>query len=209
MNKKLNMDISEKFYDNNAERFSDTRFCLWDVVRDFSKKFKKNDFVCDAGCGNGKNIKYLQYNCNIIGFDKCEKLVNICLNKNFDVSQQDILSLNYDSFAFDYIICIAVIHHLNSKEKHINAIYELLRILKINGELLFTLWAFETDIYSKKKNFKRGDNYINFDKSQRYYYIYDELMLKELLNKFDNKKYIIKYWWERGNWNVIIQKVNH
>ena len=35
------MELSQDFYNNNAERFSDTRFCLWDVVNDFGKKFKK------------------------------------------------------------------------------------------------------------------------------------------------------------------------
>lgn len=203
------MESVTNFYDNNAERFSDTRFCLWDVVRDFGSKFKNDDLVCDAGCGNGKNIKYFNNKCKLIGFDKCKKLVNICLNKNYDVTEQDILSTNYDDNTFNYVMCIAVIHHLDSEEKHLKAIYELLRILKFNGELLFTLWAFESDIYSKKKSFKKGHNYVNFDKSQRYYYIYDENMLKEMLNKIDKNNYIIKYWWERGNWNIIIKKINN
>lgn len=201
------MELVEDFYNNNAERFSDTRFCLWDVVNNFGKKFNKNDLVCDAGCGNGKNIKYFNNKCNMIGFDKCEKLVEICKRNKFNVTYGDILKTIYNDKTFNYIICIAVIHHLNSEEKHIDAINELLRILKINGELLFTLWAYESDIYSKKKNFKKGDNYINFDKTKRYYYIYDENMLINMLNKISNK-YEKKYWWERGNWNVIIKKFN-
>ena len=201
------MDISQNFYNENAEKFSDTRFCLWDVVNNFGKKFKKNDIVCDAGCGNGKNIKYLNEKCNMIGFDKCQKLVEICEKKGYNVSNDDILNSSFNDQTFDYIICIAVIHHLDSEEKHINAIIELLRILKLNGELLFTLWAYESDIYSKKKKFKRGDNYINFNKSKRYYYIYDKYMLINMLNKISNI-YEKQYWWERGNWNIIIKKIN-
>ena len=72
------MELVQDFYNNNAERFSDTRFCLWDVVSSFGKKFKEYDIVCDAGCGNGKNIKYFNDKCNMIGFDNCEKLVEIC-----------------------------------------------------------------------------------------------------------------------------------
>ena len=87
----------------------------------------------------------------MIGFDKCEKLVEICKNKGFNVFKDDILNTTYNNETFNYVICIAVVHHLNSEEKHIDAINELLRILKINGELLFTLWAYESDKYSKKK----------------------------------------------------------
>jgi len=200
------MNISEKFYESCADAFSDTRFCLWDVVKEFGNQFKKSDIVCDAGCGNGKNIKYFQDKCTMIGFDKSKKLVSICENKGYNVNVQDILNTNYSSEMFDYVLSIAVIHHLDSEEKHICAIQELLRILKINGKLLFTLWAFESDEYSKKKKFQIGHNYINFNKSERYYYIYDELMLKNMLKKIENNNYMIKYWWERGNWNIIIQK---
>lgn len=200
------MELSKTFYEENAENFSDTRFCLWDVVKEFGKKFKKNDIVCDAGCGNGKNIKYFINETNIVGFDNCQNLVNICKNKRYDVSLKNILYTEYDSDYFNYIICVAVIHHLDTEEKHLKSINELLRILKKDGELLFTLWAYESDIYSKKKNFKKGDNYVKFNKSERYYYIYDEIMLKNMLNKLNNNNIKINYWWERGNWNIIIKK---
>lgn len=200
------MECVQDFYNNNAKRFSDTRFCLWDAVKDFGNKFNKDDLVCDAGCGNGKNIKYFNDKCNLIGFDNCLSLVEICLNNRFNVSHQNILSTDYEDNKFNYIMCVAVIHHLDSEEKHLKAINELLRILKSGGELLFTLWAYESDIYSKKKNFKKGHNYINFDKSTRYYYIYDENMLKILLNKIENNKIETKYWWDRGNWNIILKK---
>lgn len=197
------MEIVKSFYENNAERFSDTRFCLWDSVRDFSENFKNTDLVCDAGCGNGKNIKYFQDKCNIIGFDNCTKLIQICKNKGFNVIYSDILDIPFDNNTFEYVICIAVIHHLDSEEKHIKAINELMKILKKDGKLLITLWAYESDDYSKKKKFKKGHNYINFDKNERYYYIYDNIMLINMLKKL---KYEYKYWWERGNWNIIVTK---
>ncbi len=46
--------LSANFYEENSKKFSDTRFCLWDVVRDFGENFKKESLVLDAGCGNGK-----------------------------------------------------------------------------------------------------------------------------------------------------------
>ena len=151
------MEIATSFYQENAEAFSDTRFCLWDVVRDFGKQFTKNDYVLDAGCGNGKNIKYFQNQTNIMGFDKSEPLLEICKKKGYDVFHSDILDIVMDDESFHYIICIAVIHHLDSPQKHISAIHELMRLLKPNGQLLVTLWAFESDDYSKIKmiNYKK------------------------------------------------------
>jgi SAM-dependent methyltransferase len=199
------MEISENFYEKSAKSFSDTRFCLWDVVKQFGEKFKENDYILDAGCGNGKNIKYFNNQTNIIGFDKSSQLVEICKNQNFNVIQGDILNIPFESEIFDYIMSIAVIHHLDSIEKHIQAIYECMRCLKKGGQCLITLWAYESDDYSKKKKFKKGENFVTFGKQnhQRFYYIYDESMLKGLL-KWVNYEH--EYYWERGNWNIIFTK---
>ena len=80
-----------------------------------------------------------------------------------------------------------------------------MRCLRPGGSCFITLWAFESDEYSKKKNFIRGHNLIPFNHKQnmRYYYIYDELMLQNLLKKV---QYEWSYTWERGNWNIILKK---
>jgi len=195
----------QQFYETHAQAFSATRFCLWDAVRDFGNKFSKKDIVLDAGCGNGKNMKYFQKKCTIQGFDKSANLVSICREKGFQVREGDVLSIPFPSEMFNYILCIAVIHHLDSEDKHLQAIHELMRCLRPGGSCFITLWAFESDEYSKKKNFIRGHNLIPFHHKQnmRYYYIYDELMLQNLLTKV---QYEWSYTWERGNWNIILKK---
>jgi SAM-dependent methyltransferase len=199
------MDLSKEFYDTNYQKFSDTRFCLWDVVRDFGSQFKKEDLVLDAGCGNGKNIKYFQEKCNIMGFDYCSNLVSICKKRGYNVFEANILDIPLEDETFDYIMSIAVIHHLDDEKLHLQAICELMRLLKKGGQLLITLWAYESDDYSKKKKFNKGHNFVTFNKSMRYYYVYDEIMLKNMLSKIDTK-YRYNYNWNRGNWNIIILK---
>ena len=199
------MDLSKEFYDTNYQKFSDTRFCLWDVVRDFGSQFKKDDLVLDAGCGNGKNIKYFQEKCNIMGFDYCSNLVSICKQRGYNVFEANILDIPLENETFDYIMSIAVIHHLDDEKLHLQAICELMRLLKKGGQLLITLWAYESDDYSKKKKFNKGHNFVKFNKSMRYYYVYDEAMLKNMLSTLDSK-YKYSYCWERGNWNIIILK---
>ena len=116
------MELSKEFYDTNYQKFSDTRFCLWDVVRDFGSQFKKDDLVLDAGCGNGKNIKYFQEKCNIMGFDYCSNLVSICKQRSYNVFEANILDIPLEDETFDYIMSIAVIHHLDDEKLHLQAI---------------------------------------------------------------------------------------
>ena len=195
--------LSKDFYENNYELFSDTRFCLWDVVKNFSKNFNSESKVLDAGCGNGKNIKYFKNKCNIQGIDNCNNLINLCLSYGYNVQYSDIRNTPFNDNYFDYIISIAVIHHIDSENGRLNAINELLRILKKNGKLLITLWAFETDEYSKKKNFIKGDNIIKFKNSIKYYYVYDKNAISEFCKKINHE---YELFWERGNWNIIITK---
>jgi SAM-dependent methyltransferase len=201
------MQISENFYDNNYKQFSNTRFCLWDIVRDFSNNFKKDSYVLDAGCGNGKNIKYFNDKCKIVGIDKCNGLVDICKKNGYNVIQSDIKSLPFEDNTFDFSMSIAVIHHLDKEEDRVKAVNELLRVIKPGGKLLITVWAFENDDYSKKKKFDIGDNIVKWNDrtkiSERYYYIYNKLLFNKFCSKIEHNS-IISY--DRGNWNCIFIK---
>ena len=203
---KIQMEVlSDTFYSENSKKFSDTRFCLWDVVRDFGTNFTSNNIVLDAGCGNGKNIRYFKDNCKIVGIDKCNALVQICNDRGYSVQQADINNIPFDSNTFDFIMCIAVVHHIETEQKRVDALKEMIRVLKPGGKLLITCWAYESDEYSKKKNFKIGDNFVKFNKEEilRYYYIYDKEGFKHLCESaYDN----VEITWDRGNWNAIFTK---
>lgn len=200
------MELSSEFYENNCQKFSDTRYCLWDVVRDFGKEFQENSYVLDAGCGNGKNIRYFQDKCNIIGIDKCHGLINICKERNYNVKQCVIENIEYPDNVFDYIMCIAVIHHLDTEELRIKALQEMVRVLKPGGKLLVTAWAYEADEYSKRKNFVKGENLVKFNKEEilRYYYIYDREGFEKLCDNIITQE--LEITWDRGNWNAIFTK---
>ena len=64
------MSIEQQYvhdvYDNIAEHFSDTRYCIWDFVKNFLENKSSDMKGIDIGCGNGKNML-------------CRKDLNICL----------------------------------------------------------------------------------------------------------------------------------
>ena len=164
----------QKFYDVNSNDFSNTRYSIWDVVKKFNDSINSKSNILDAGCGNGKNMIYLQnQGHNVIGIDFSDGLLEICKEKKLNVKKSDIRNLPFKDCTFDYVISIAVIHHINSEDDRIKAISELLRVTKKGGKVLFTLWALEQDKLSKRKMIL-GDNYVPFKGIDRYYHIYNK-----------------------------------
>jgi ubiquinone/menaquinone biosynthesis C-methylase UbiE len=199
------MDLQVKnFYNKNYKRFDISRVRIWGSVRKFTSFMKPNSKVIDIGCGNGKNIKYLQDNgMEVKGIDFSSKLVEICQEKNLDVIEADMRNLPYQDNTFDYGICIAALHHLQEEKDRIKALNEMIRVCKDGAEILVTVWSVEQDSTSNEKhrNFIYGDNYVPWENVTRYYFIYDKLHIEDFLKKFDVKE--LK--WERGNWYFIIK----
>lgn len=199
------MDLQVKnFYNKNYKRFDISRVRIWGSVRKFTSFMKPNSKVLDIGCGNGKNIKYLQDNgMKVKGIDFSSKLVEICQEKNLDVIEADMRNLPYQDNTFDYGICIAALHHLQEEKDRIKALEEMIRVCKDGAEILVTVWSVEQDSTSNEKhrNFTYGDNYVPWENVTRYYFIYDRQHIEEFLKKFNVKE--LK--WERGNWYFIIK----
>jgi len=199
-------ELSATFYENESKSFSDTRFCIWNAVYQFGKQFQKHHKVLDAGCGNGKNIQFFKDKCQISGFDKSHNLVEICHLQQFNVEYGIVENIQYPDNSYDFVICVAVIHHIDTDICRVKAITEMMRVLQPGGKLLFTCWALETDEYSKKRKFELGDNLVPFGKNGalRYYHIFDETQFKHLCSQITCNH--IEIFWERGNWNAILTK---
>lgn len=110
--------------------------------------------VFDIGCGNGK---YLGVNKNItmLGTDRSKGLLETANQKSdlYELFAADSLCLPIRDQVCDAFISIAVIHHFSSEDIRLKAIEEMIRIVKIGGEGLIYVWAFEhgEESVSKKK----------------------------------------------------------
>ncbi|KPI36627.1 tRNA (carboxymethyluridine(34)-5-O)-methyltransferase [Cyphellophora attinorum] len=127
-------------YDSIAAHFSSTRYKPWPVVDAFLRQLRPGSVGLDVGCGNGK---YLNVNQDvfIVGSDRSTNLVQLARqnqvtrSEGTGVSRQDVvvadsLSLPHPLHAFDFAICIAVVHHLSSTERRVAAIKAILDVLR-------------------------------------------------------------------------------
>ncbi|KAA8499068.1 tRNA (carboxymethyluridine(34)-5-O)-methyltransferase [Porphyridium purpureum] len=140
-------------YDAIASHFDSTRFAVWPGVRAFLDGLKHNSLVLDIGCGNGKYIKYA--NCGsssgatsrrrlwMIGSDVSASLSAITASHASECVVADGLRSPYRSSCADAVISIAVLHHISSEARRIDAVRELLRLLRVGGTLLIYVWARE------------------------------------------------------------------
>lgn len=104
----------------------------------------------DIGCGNGK---YLLVNPDvfIVGSDRSPSLIKFAsAHQPHAAVVADILDLPHQTGAFDFAISIAVVHHLSTPERRIEAVQAILETLKPGGRALIYVWALE------QKDSRRG-----------------------------------------------------
>jgi ubiquinone/menaquinone biosynthesis C-methylase UbiE len=199
------MDI----YNSISGHFNNTRHFIWPSVKQFLDTIPKYSIVADIGCGNGKNMTYLNNDHIFIGTDFSIELLKICNEKQLETVVANNCTLPYKDNSFDSAISIAVIHHLSTPELRQLAINEIIRITKPKGLIMIQVWAFERDYNTKYEiqdamiPWKTKDNKIY----NRYYYLFKE---NELNNMVKNSKYnveIIQSYKERDNYIIILTKL--
>jgi SAM-dependent methyltransferase len=163
-------------YSSFAHEFDKTRYNKWKCIHMFCKNINKYDLVLELGCGNGKNIIDIP---NSIGVDICFEFCKICNTKNIQTICSNILNINFN-VKFDYILCVAVIHHLKTIPERMQLLQIVKSHLNNNGKAIITTWLIT---YSKRK-FNYGDNIVKFNSFDRYYYIFNDNELYNLCKLF-------------------------
>lgn len=212
------MDIERKnvleVYDNIAEHFADTRFCVWMFVKEFLSHRHIDERGLEIGCGNGKNL-CIRHDLNIIGIDNCQKFVDICTLKNLKVFNQQCCRLQFKDNTFDYILSIAVFHHLASQTRRYKGVKEMIRVLQSGGSGIFSVWGVEQKDRKNNMKIRRfvpGDNYVPWTRKsdgiifERYYHIFNKGMIMTFLENFREKIIINRLFNTRGNWVVQFTK---
>ncbi len=143
------------------------------------RRYLPNQSILDAGCGNGRILKWFYHNnFKITGIDAdAERIVkaNEIYPKNFaDFIVGDLDNLPFNDLSFDHIICSAVLHFARN-EKHFYTMFsELFRVLKTKGTLFIRV-ASDIGLDGKKPFVQDGVN-----KETGHFYITRTLILELL-----------------------------
>lgn len=199
-------------YNQIATDFDRTRYNQWSTVKKFIEMLPVNSLVLDAGCGNGKNMIF--ENIQFVGCDICENFVEICQKKGFNVVLSSVTSMPFQNNMFDAVMSIAVLHHIYQKDDLMRALNELIRVVKNNGLIHFTVWAKEQKLTEKFIPIDDKGNYFVTWKDKitrevvgkRFYHLFSKTEIDELLYSLKNIK-IMDVKFECDNWNVTLQKI--
>lgn len=213
----LELEKVHNIYDIISKHFSTTRKIIWPKVQDFIDTFLPNSLIIDIGCGNGKNMGSRK-DCIYIGVDTCENLMKQAKPyQNCSYIVGNCIQLPFKSNTFNYAISIAVIHHLSTTERRLQAIQEINRILKIGGEALIYVWAFEQPRFENEESQdvnvkwllqkKYSEKKENDELFYRYYHLFKKNELENLISHINTLE-IIESGNQYDNWYCVIRKTN-
>ncbi|KAL8958029.1 MAG: hypothetical protein Q9193_004837 [Seirophora villosa] len=231
-------------YAQIASHFSSTRFktlpalvidtytCRkpWPIVQRFLQELPSGSIGLDVGCGNGK---YLPVNPDIfiLASDRSASLIEIANQHQPHASLvADNLLLPHPNASFDFAISIAVVHHMSTRSRRVQAIAAILKTLRPQtepgqwrpgddphiGRALVYVWALEQK--TSRRGWDEGDEQdvivpwvmksagsdLSSDQSRtfnRYYHLYRQGELEEDIAEAGGK--IVESGYEKDNWWAI------
>ncbi|KAI0472462.1 S-adenosyl-L-methionine-dependent methyltransferase [Xylaria cf. heliscus] len=222
-------------YESIAGHFSSTRYKPWPFIASFLReRVAPGSVGLDVGCGNGKYLGVRSGSgsdgVHIVGSDRSPSLVRIARGRGFDVAVADGLALPFRAGAADFALCIAVVHHMSTRARRVDALRGLLECVRPDGgQVLVYVWALEQgssrrgwDVNSaqdqlvpwvtkanqnKKDQGSRGgdgdrEGGEGVDATyERFYHLYREGELEEDMRAAGGR--VVESGYERDNWWVI------
>lgn len=183
--------LVKNVYNKIAEQFSASRNYIWPDLKPYLDKVKPNSSVLDVGCGNGRLLLGLPPKTKYTGLDISEKLLGeaekLHPNQNFietDVTKDTIWK---HLPKFDFIFCVAVIHHLPTTKEHLFLLSQIQKHLKPGGKVLISAWnlwqpkylKYHLDLQTKLQN--PFHLYIPFQGHKRFHFAFTKPYLRYLL----------------------------
>ncbi|MDD4900660.1 MAG: class I SAM-dependent methyltransferase [Patescibacteria group bacterium] len=230
------LELVKNNYDQIAVSFSTTRTkYIWPELVKLAGQVKDGDKILDVGCGNGRLLQVLGgKNIQYLGLDNSVKLLEEARNSwkmsaalrsgDWNFIQGDILSLErVPNKDFDYIFCVAVLHHLPGIDLRIKALKQMKAKIGLGGKIVVTVWNLWTQEkfnqlirraaflkFFGKSKMDYGD--IVFDwkdhqgqpVSRRYYHAFTKRGLKKIAAQAGLK--VDKLYSDKFNYYLILEK---
>lgn len=149
------------------------------------KRYSKDAVILDAGCGEGRNLKWFyKNNIECFGVDSNGSKIEIAKSTytkqaaHFSIQNLDVLNFKNDTF--DHVICNAVLHFAQNTQHFFNMLSELIRVLKPGGSIFIRMTS-NIGIEKRIKNVGDGIYYLP-DNTNRFLITPD--LVQSLLTKF-------------------------
>jgi len=158
MSKEYNPRETQEIWDIIAESFDITRQKPWKPCIEFIENIPKNSITVDVGCGNGRHLIPCARHCKkAIGLDISKKLLQITQKKikennikNVYLIHSDAINIPLKNECTDVVLFIASLHNIKGRNKRIQSLKEVKRILKKDGQAFITVWSRWQDKYRKE-----------------------------------------------------------
>jgi len=188
-------DHVHAFYDAIAMQWHHTRArrgVLWPGATQFLQRLPRGSVIADVGCGDGKYFPAIwEAGSYVIGTDISFPLLQTAMSGGVGGGGDDVpdsrrvsdcrrhlrdrpavvvadcMNVPLRSNSCDAAICIAVLHHLSTRERRIRCIEELARIVKPGGMINIQAWALDQEKGSRHK-FPTHDVYVPFNVQPKY-----------------------------------------
>ena len=189
-------DIGQTLKDTYNEigvNFSASRGYIWPDLKPFLADVKENSSVLDVGCGNGRLLLGLTEKVHYTGIDFSTTLLEKAIENHplahfleTDITKPDVWK---NLPLFDYIFCIAVIHHLSTRKDQLFVLKQIKAHLKPTGKCLITAWnLWQPKLLRHHLNLKTKIQdhhfvYIPFQGKPRFHFAHTKPYLEGLLRE--------------------------
>jgi len=112
-----------------------------DIFNKLDFDFENGKMILDVGCGDGSDAKIFidEFGLDTYGIDIYEH-ENISKTKALKFQKAGIYNIPFKNDSFDYVFLHDVLHHIDekhqSREKHLQVLIELKRVVKKNGQII-------------------------------------------------------------------------
>jgi len=189
-------------YECIAEPFAASRAEPWPEVLSFAAGLPGDARIADVGCGNGRHARSLAAEGHpVVAVDFARNLLLIgrrgsrgrIWGGHIAWVQGEATTLPLRTACVDAAICVAVLHHLPSKEERLRALREIRRTLKPGGRAFVSVWAMDQPRFRKAVEARkdlpsdvRGDVEVPWTLPDgvvvpRYYHLFQEGELEAII----------------------------
>ena len=147
------IELNRQFYQTFAGPFSATRQRLQPGVQQVLQHLPPDVNILDLGCGNGELAWWLRQRGHTgwyLGLDFSSELLELARQKNDPARtlflQRDLSQpgweLDLPQAPFGLIVAFAVLHHLPSRQLHLQVLQTVHKLLAPEGQLIHSAWQF-------------------------------------------------------------------